>query len=606
MSIRKTLVITLILVVLMMIYVWDQQRLFEGRAEETLKMRLTDLVEGQVREIRCFVGNEKIILRKTDDQWMVVHPVTCRADGIKVQRMIRGLIRSRRESAFDVETNRYVDFGVTESGRRIEYIGRDEQGDEVTTRLFLGLPTPLGEDHYVRIGQNIFLMKSKLYNFLSPDLLGIRDRRTLDANLTQATGVWLSWGPDMIGAGKKGDRWRLFQPIEFDADQEALATMLRAWDRSRGADYQDQDDIRLEDYGLSKPHWAGTVEVWDDETTRQLTMYIGDGVTTGSKPNRYWAKRSNDPVVFSIPARLVYQLMPSTDEFMSKSVVTVPLQKIQKVEFNLRGAVVTIVRDLTGVWRLMDEPAIALDQKVVGDTLQILAMLEAMSYLGDDIELEENTGLNKPTLVVTIHSEDGGGPQIIATGKKNPLEDYVYARRMDSGVSFGIDWKIPGSLFMTRDKFLDRSIFTFSHEVVYKIVILDNDGRRVEFFRGGGGSWKFKASTNTSIGRVSASRMTDLILVIAGLEWTEELYTDDSKDIVIIRSKGLETPKRSIQMFDEDGVSVARLDLAPGSSDNRAFIRVDENHFYSVKTFRMISVMESLIRLGREIGQTIE
>ena len=173
-------------------------------------------------------------------------------------------------------------------------------------------------------------------------------------------------------------------------------------------------------------------------------------------------------------------------------------------------------------------------------------------------------------------------------------------------MAFGIDWQIPGSLFLTRDKFLDRSIFTFAHEVVHRIVILDNDGRRVEFFRGPGGSWKFKASTNAGIGRVSASRMTDLILVIAGLEWTEELYTDDSKDIVIIKSKGLETPKRSIQMFDEDGVSVARLDLAPGSSDNRAFIRVDENHYYSVKTFRIISVMESLIRLGREIGQTIE
>jgi hypothetical protein len=605
MSIRKTVITALVLGILLMIYIWDQQRLHTDRAEETRRLRLTDLTEDRINEIRVYAHDEKLVIRRTDEQWMITEPVATPADEMKVRRILTGFVHSRRESSFEVDPSRFKDFGVLESGWRIEFVGRKDRGEEITTRLYLGLPTPLGENYYARIGQNIFLVTSKLHEALSPRLLDVRDRRTLDANLTQATGIWLSWGPNMITANKTAARWFLTQPVDFDADQEALASMLRVWDRAKGADYQDKVNAGLETYGLDKPYWAGTVQVMDAATTRHLTLMIGDAVTTGSEPERYWAKRVDDETVFSIPVRLVNQLMPENDTLMSKNVVTIPLQKIQRAEFNLQGSILNLVRDSTGVWRLEDEPETMLDQKVVGEKLQVLSSLQAMIYLEDGIDLKEETRLSRPILMVSIYSEDGGEPQIIAVGRKHTLEDYSYARRMDTGLTFGIYWQIPGKLFLTRDEVIDHSIFSYSEEVVHRVVIHDNQGQSVEFSRGTGGSWKYTVSTDTRVRKVSSQRMTNLILTVGGLEWSRELYPDDPDDIVIIKTKNLGSPKRTIQLYDIDGESVARLDFA-GDESEEAYIRVDETRYYSLDRFRLLGVIESLKGLYGQIGPTRE
>ncbi len=348
-----------------------------------------------VAEVRVS-GRQTYELLRSEGRWSVVDPLTARADGEGVRKLIRRLADLRVEE-FPAVTADPASLGLTGETRRAQievWTPAAEEADLQTdtesatrpverTRYALVLGRKTGEQVYARrVGQDeVFLLDAAVLEDLQPPLEDLRDPRVLDVTAGGVVALETELPEGGAAVERTDGAWRMVRPYEAPADDEAVSGVVEAAATLEAVEYPD-DSLPLAVYKLDDPRAKVTLRVRGRESADVLL--IGGTSPAGEVT---FVRTAASSIVYAVRTRDAEKLQAGPETFWTKTLVELSAgERVETVRIDRPGGVVAIERD-AGAWSVDGVPA---DDENVRKLLDVLKGLtaERIVALGDRLPAE--------------------------------------------------------------------------------------------------------------------------------------------------------------------------------------------------------------------------
>ncbi len=235
-------------------------------------------------------------------------------------------------------------------------------------------------------------------------------RRLFDVAPDSLTGVRLD-RPDAptIRLAKSADgRWRIVEPQELAADQDAARRLVQSVAEATRERALEGVDPAAAQYGLATP--AATVTLEAPSGSQRLVL--GADAPVGGAA---YARRGDDPAVVLVPAAVKADAIQSLFDLRDKRVVEVATDRVRRVEVrasSARSKPIALVKD-GAQWRLEGAPAArAVDQGKAERLVDAALGMRMTEVLSEERSGAGKRGLAPAARLVAIRLESGPGPTI--------------------------------------------------------------------------------------------------------------------------------------------------------------------------------------------------
>jgi hypothetical protein len=351
-------------------------------------------------------------------------------------------------------------------------------------------------------------------------------------------------------AGDKG--WQIVAPAPATPDPaeiSGLTSNLSTLEIQRIIDEKPPD---LNEYGLAKPR----IEISFKSGGQPHTLLLGLKTPPGSD---VYAKRGDDPKVFTIPAHLESTFNKSSFDLRDKSVLKVDREKLDVVELSAGDRVVKFTKT-GGEWQLGGQAQGRADFSAIESLVSRLSSLQ-MKALADAAVDATKAGLEKPSATVRLGA--GSSQATLAIGGP-AAENTVYARDLSRPAIFTIesslldDLKKDPSEYRQKDLFDARSFNTTRLEIVHsgqthtfeKTKTKNKEGQDEEKWR----------QTSPQARDVDQAKFDALISAITGVRATT--FVDAAT-----AAKALAAPELTVAIKFDEGKKEDRVTFAKAGSD---------------------------------------
>lgn len=543
----------------------------------TLAERLLPFDRESISLIRIDRLKDAIVLSRNGAGWSLSEPIETEADPQAMNELLFALDRQQRIGAQAATGAQLQAFGLEKPPLRVEVVS--DSGE--SARFNIGADSPVQGEAYATLAdaEDYFTVSADLKRNLGRSLESLRDRSLIAFNANEATTMTLILrGDTTISAVREEANWRLVEPIRAAADAGAINAILHATHLTKAQDFIDTDTLDLKKYGLDVPTVVAYFEAEGALGPRTSALTIGS--PRDAQEKSYYARRQDRNSVFAVPEGLVFALIPEVEELRVKDVFSLAGGDIRTFEVQFAGDTIRLRMDESGQWRFDEPGSEAADQNVVAEALRYLMTTRVRAYL-DFQPTEEMAGLDPPRLRVTI-GDGAGRTESIETGRTGRTTDdqgIVYARTSPSGEIFGIPVELPGKLFLTREKFLNKSIFAFNPAGIASVKYTVADPRTGEeaayLFTREDNAWIATAVRTAEQAQISRNVVESMLLHLLALQWANQLDPADEADAAIIKATSLEAPPLLLELYDADQKRLAALGLGPQQSQRYFHIRRD-------------------------------
>jgi hypothetical protein len=192
-------------------------------AEERARRLFPAVESGQIDWISLTTHDGKTArAERRDEGWRVVAPVDFPGDAPTLDGMADALADLKSEAVID-EPQAAAVYGLGDDAEVVSFgsAGADHQ-------LRLGHKTPVGANTYASTdaGPGVFTVESFRATRFEKSLDDLRDRRPLRFDRENVARLELSWRGGGVVLARDGDRWHLVEPLEADADPQAVESFL--------------------------------------------------------------------------------------------------------------------------------------------------------------------------------------------------------------------------------------------------------------------------------------------------------------------------------------------------------------------------------------------
>lgn len=577
MSNRRIVVAGLVFTALLGLVFLDQYRTERRDRLRTRAERLLPFEREAIGRIRIKRLRDSVELVREGGTWKLAAPIKTEADPQSVNELLFTLDRQQRIGAQPATEDQLRSFGLEQPPLRVEVASDDGP----SLRFHVGEDSPVFGEAYAALDGHpeYFTVSADLKRNLSRSLETLRDRSLVAFNVNAATAVTLILqGDTTIRAVREDADWRLVEPIEAPADANVVNGILQATYVTKAQDFIDTDTLDLKKYGLDVPTVVAYFEGEAGPDPQRSTLTIGR--VRDVEGRSYYAKRQDRSSVFAVPEGLVFALIPEVAELRVKDVFTLAREDIRTFELEFAGDTIRLRLDEEGRWKFEDDAGEAADANVVTEALRYLMTMRVKAYL-DFQPTPEMAGLDPPRLRVTV-GNGSGRTESIETGRSGKTSDdqgIVYARTSPEGEIFGVPIELPGKLFLTREKFLNKTIFAFTPSAVasVKYTVMDpRTGQEAAYlFTREGEAWVATAVRTAEQAQIGRNVVESMLLHMLALQWANRLDPEDDADLAAIRGASLEAPPLLLELFDADQKRITAMGLGPQQSQRFFHIRRD-------------------------------
>ncbi len=235
-----------------------------------------------------------------------------------------------------------------------------------------------------------------------------------------------------LADGGTGETWVMTKPVAATANQQAIKDLVG---NLKDLKVDSQVDIHLDDqvkkdkqldaaHGLHLVAYKGGTKVTDDLFGKSGA--VGELVIVAQKPDLVWAAKGYSSYLYAKEAK----------DFRDKEILKFDdANAAQVTVVNTHGTFTFTKNDTKWVGTLGSKPIERFDSEKVKDLLRAYKSLNADDF-GDGKSLVD-TGLDKPTGVVTIHLKDDPQVYELAVGNISSGTNR-WAKRADSDAIFQI------------------------------------------------------------------------------------------------------------------------------------------------------------------------
>ncbi|GAB4346197.1 MAG: hypothetical protein Kow0099_27190 [Candidatus Abyssubacteria bacterium] len=476
MSYRRTLVFLAIFLVLVAVYYFYEYKGAEARKEAEEKEKLILSFEpDEVTALTLTKPDERIVIRREDDAWMIVEPVSGPADANVVGQVLDTVSTLKYERDLGSQSE-LEPFGLSEPVAAVEV---SSEGGAIGAVL-AGDSTPDGSNFYVkRAGDNtVFTAAQSAKSRLDRTLFDLRDKTVVDFSIADVDELAIQRGARRFTFERTEEgEWSMTSPEEHAADAGAITSVLDAVRYGRVKSFVEEEAEDLTQYGLEEPQ--ARIELVLDGETRSLSF--GD---TDKEAKLVYARRDAQRQVVALEAGILDKLSGELSDWRDKRLVRLERGKVEKLMLDSDSGRVTLARleDKPGEWKMTEPAEAAADEDRVEGLLSELWRARIIGFLASEEQKEAAAAFEGPVIRVSIWGEDGEAPEVVELA--NPGDDSgAYAKIAKSGEIVQVNPALLTALRVAPEELKDRSVLGFRAADVERIELVKGEEEPVEIVR---------------------------------------------------------------------------------------------------------------------------
>ncbi|MBN2185788.1 MAG: DUF4340 domain-containing protein [Candidatus Krumholzibacteriota bacterium] len=251
MSIKTTVILVLILIIISGIYFFDQKKIESVKEEQITARQLLPYSYEEIDSVEFHSAlGEEIRWRKNGNGWLITYPVVTEGSGSTIEYILKTIIPGRRRSSFDPH-GAFADFGLENpSTYIILYNGIQSRSDTI----YFGDKTPMNTQCYVRLGSSpdILLTNDLTRNLMKKSLYHLRNKIFLLEDPDSVRTISFQKGDLSYSFERRGEDWFL-SDTDLPADRRLIIPYIGEITESLIYGFEAEDTLHPELFGILSP-----------------------------------------------------------------------------------------------------------------------------------------------------------------------------------------------------------------------------------------------------------------------------------------------------------------------------------------------------------------
>lgn len=570
MGVKRTILAAIAFAAALALLIFDGRRLDELERRRLESRRLFAIEFDRIASISMIRRGVPLELRLEDGEWRIIQPISNSADPQTVADLLFYLNLQEIGGAARADQEALKRYGLAQPALKVSVA--DESGQRSPT-LLIGEDTPVHGEVYARLdgSSETFTVSADLRNHLLRPLRDYRDKSLFSFNVTESRRLSITDEGTTLEVEKQEEGWRLTRPSPERADDEAVEDILREMQATRAEDFIDTETLNLAGFGLEANPLVVIAETGEEqgEDVSRGTLLVGNRLLE-KEDIVYYAQRTDRDQIFTVPHSLVVKLRPTVLDLRSKTLFTLEPREVAHFALRFGNRMFRLDRSSSGLWTFAESPEEKLDQAFVNRLAGQLMGIKVAQYFSVQ-PTPEQSGLEEPIIFAVLSDATEERREGIETGLRRN-RDLVYAQSVDGEEVFGIDGGLPSKFFVSRESFLDKTLYSFDPGLVATVQVTAN-GRNLYFHREAD-VWIGSIEGRTDSYQVNTTLIYGLIANLLDMKWQNHLDPKIETERRLIEANGLETPSRTIAFLDENGGELAVVDQGD-QDEKQVFIRRD-------------------------------
>jgi uncharacterized protein DUF4340 len=374
---------------------------------------LLDFKVDEVSKINFLNKGTLFLLTKQNEQWVIANGIKAKGDPGDIKSFLKKVQKFQVKRFIDESPESLTQYGLDAPPAQLTL----ETTGENKTAMTLLVGSKLNEEGFygkVKGAKNIVLFGNQLVTTLSKQPVDFISKTLFEFEEKDVSKIQLrTQEEDIVVARNKQDasHWAIKKPIESDADSATVNSLLFDLKGARVAEFVKTSLKSPELYGLDDPSRVLTI---DRGNEKSWTLELGSKSSDGK---HFFASRTGDTTIFMIAADTTDKLLRSLHDLKNKQLLSFQKDEIEKISIEYPGQVFELQRQ-GKIWNLTQPEKIKNVKGFIGnDILWSLNNLEYQSIVSPPLG-EKESGLDQPTVTVTLWKEKGQKIGRVVIGKK--------------------------------------------------------------------------------------------------------------------------------------------------------------------------------------------
>ncbi|MFQ5673814.1 MAG: DUF4340 domain-containing protein [Nitrospinales bacterium] len=386
-----------------------------------------------VTKVQLKHGDESFqFIKKGDKDWLFE---TGAVTGVGLPHMIKlvldtvdlnPVVTFIEESATDLKP-----YGLDHPAITVTFFTRD--GEPPQTLMIGNKRKEEGEEEdefYAKTNRapNVFTVHKKIMEFLTLEGLDFLDRTLMSVDPTKVTQIHLKSenGEIRVFRDEKEHRlWKISMPIQTAADQVAVASLAERLHNARIRNYVKDPAKDIKTYGLDKPQKEITVLSGENSSS---SLKIGKKTKDGKQYYVFWPRSPS--VITLVTAQFVQKVFPSLHDLRLKKLLVFKSDDVGKIRVQYANRTFELEKKGQN-WNLLQPTKIEKISDSIGPSIALTLQLLEFDSLIESPLARKVTGLDKPTVTVTVWSHTNRKLGTVLVGKLIKGKKLFYAQVKD-------------------------------------------------------------------------------------------------------------------------------------------------------------------------------
>ena len=322
---------------------------------ERLAQQVVNIPPDTVRRVKVELPATKtaVTIERAANGWQLTEPLHARAEASLISQLLSELNPLTAERTLAGGAGKPLalsDYGLEPAQGTLTI-----EADGGTTTLRLGAHTAVGENRYIAPANQpkVFVVGPEVFELIEQPADAYRDHAILTLDTWQIDELIVQSPQSAYALARQGDRWLLNEPLIDQADTAAVTGVMNKLKAVRAEAFvsEQPSEEELARFGLDSPETQIIVRGGADQAPQ--TLLIG-APTTQTPPHRY-AKRGEEPTVYSVPEAAIEALFVDPVSLRSALLFDLFASQLKQAEITWNGRTWTITKDAEQ-WKTADGP----------------------------------------------------------------------------------------------------------------------------------------------------------------------------------------------------------------------------------------------------------
>jgi hypothetical protein len=402
----------------------------DGNSTASTEKRVFQSVDaGDIQELTIKAeGGDRTTVRKEGERWQIVAPIQAPAAESDVISATSALANLDVVRVVDENPGDLAQYGLSSPRVEVDY---KPSGEKPPGKLLLGAKTPTGSNVYAMKNdeKRVFLVAEYQNTSLNKSTFDLRDKAVMTVERDKVEGVNVNIGGKGFEFAKKGDEWKVSQPIVASADAGTVESLVG---RVQGAQMKSivtekPTPADLKKFGLEKPDVAVTLKMGSAGATFAVGAAAGDDAV--------YARDMSKDMIVTVEKSLADDLKKPLEDYRRREAFEFRAFTANRVELTRSGETVAFERvkgegeNAQDAWKRVSPNPGDVDKAKMDGFLAGLADMRATSFT----PTTANTGLDKPALAVYAKFEDNKKEERVTFGQSG--KDVYFTRPGEPGAA---------------------------------------------------------------------------------------------------------------------------------------------------------------------------